>query len=106
MDDSKTYYGGIFLGKEELESNNIKNKVELEYYSIKKSNKLEEEGVSYGIEIVKKEYDKSRIDVETKLIENVCNDGARINEIIDVLKRNTVTPNGLDDTMEDLMKKR
>jgi len=105
MESSKIYYGGKVLNEEELKESNIKNKVELEYYSIKRSGKVEEEGTAYGIEVVKKEYKGGGLEIEANQMENISSNGDKINEIINLLKRNTVTPYGLEDTMEELVKR-
>ena len=104
MENSKVYYGGVFLDEEELRDNKIENKVELEYYSIKKPSYLKEDKATYGIEVVKKEYKERDMDVETSSVHNICSNQSQINEVIELLKRNTVTPNGLHVTMEELMK--
>jgi len=104
MESSKTYYGGVFINEEQLKESTIKNKVELEYYSTKKPNSLEEEGTAYGIEVVKKEYKEENIAIERDSVDDICGSSAKIKEIIEVLKRNTVTPSGLCVTMEELMK--
>lgn len=104
MEKSKVFYGGVKLGDEEIRESNIKNKTELEYYTIKNSGMLKEEASSYGIEVVKREYSGNHVTVETNFMENVADDLSRANEIADLLKRNTVTPYGLDDTMEELLK--
>ena len=104
MENSKIYYGGVFLGEEELRDNKIENKVELEYYSIQKPSYLNEEKAIYGIEVVKKEYKERDMDIETSTVHNICSNPNKINEVIELLKRNTVTPNGLHVTMEELIK--
>ena len=104
MESSRIYYGGIFLNKKELRDNKIKNEVELEYYSTRKFNSLNEEDMIYGIEIVKKEYKRRKVNIETNNIENISNNSNTIKEIIDILRRNTVTPSGLQVTMDELLK--
>ena len=52
--NSKVYYGSTIL---DTKDNNVKNRIELEYYRTKKRKNyfLREDTTSYGIEIVKKE---------------------------------------------------
>ena len=102
MKFSKTYYGGTFLGKEELTESNINHEIELEYYTIKdiKDNTK----ANYGIEIIKKEYKESGIDIEKSNIENVSYNKSKVVEIIDTLKKYKVTPIGLNDVLEDLLR--
>jgi len=98
----RSYYGATILGEEELKESTIKNKIELEYYSIKKEDKLEKN--TYGIEVIKKEYKESKVDIEKDTIDNVCRDVNQVNKIMDILKRNTVTPVGLHVVVEELLK--
>ena len=64
--NSKVYYGNTFLDTKELKENNIKNRIELEYYRTKKRKNcfLREDTESYGIEIVKKEYQGKKVNIE------------------------------------------
>ncbi len=54
----KAYCGNAFLDKKDLKENNLKNRIELEYYRTKKRKKdvFLVDTETYGIEIVKKEY--------------------------------------------------
>lgn len=103
MKDSRTYYGGTFLEEEDLKESNIKHRIELEYYTT--ANKgTKDEKHSYGIEIIKKEYKNDRIDTESNSKEYISNSSEKIIEIIDTLKKYKVTPIGLNDVLEDLLK--
>lgn len=64
--NSKVYYGNTFLEVKELKDSNIKNRIELEYYRTKKRKNhfLRENSETYGIEIVKKEYEGRRVNIE------------------------------------------
>ena len=98
----KTFFGGVFIEREKLEVEGIKYPIKLEYYKTEK----EEENVKsrYGIEVVKREYLEDNIKVETKEIKNVTNNVQEIDEILGLLKNNEVTPVGLEDVMQDLIK--
>ena len=105
MYNSKAYYGATFLGEEELRETNINHKIELEYYKTKKHiNRNKEKYTSYGIEIVKKEYKDNKIDIETNNREHITNNVDKVIEIIETLKRHKVTPIGLNDVLEDLLR--
>ena len=51
-----------------------------------------------------KEYIDDNITVETNKIENITNSSDKVIEIINTLKKYKVTPIGLNDVLEDLMK--
>ena len=106
MQNSRTYYGGTFLEEEDLKESNIKHRIELEYYTTKNyiNEVKENEETSYGIEIIKKEYIDNRIGIETGTKQQVSNNAKKVIEIIDTLKRYKVTPIGLNDVLEDLLK--
>ena len=89
-----------------LKESNIKHRIELEYYTTKRHiNEFEEnEKDSYGIEIIKKEYIDNEIGIETGIKQQVSDNAKKIIEIIDTLKRYKVTPIGLNDVLEDLLK--
>ena len=106
MENSRTYYGGTFLDYKDLAESRVRNKVELEYYTTRACSKLNEDGETYGIEIVKKEYDKDCIKVESGRHEKICNNLDKITEIIEVLKRCKVTPIGLNDVIDEMYKTR
>ena len=101
MIDFKTCYGMTYFDENDLKETQINHRVELEYY---KTNKYEENDFKYGIEICKKEYINDNITVETNKIENITNSSDKVIEIINTLKKYKVTPIGLNDVLEDLMK--
>ena len=106
MKGSRTYYGATFLEGEDLKESNINHKIELEYYTTKNytNKETKEEETTYGIEIIKKEYKNNKIDTESNSKEYISNSSEKIIEIIDTLKRYKVTPIGLNDVLEDLLK--
>lgn len=101
---SKVYCGNTVLDVRDLKANNIKNRIELEYYKTKKrkSNFLKEDTFSYGIEIVKKEYQEKIINIEKEQVENISNKESNINLILNKLKQFKVTPITLKDVVEDM----
>lgn len=103
MDSSRVYYGDTRVNIKELIESNRKGFIKLEYYGLKQT--IENEDIGYGIEIVKKEYINKDFIQESNNINNITNDEKRIEEIISVLKRNKVTPMGLEDVISDLVRK-
>ena len=82
----KTFFGGMFMNKENLRKEGILYPIKLEYYKIKD---LKSKNDIFGIEVVKTAY---------------INDEKIENSILDILKRNEVTPVILEDVIEDLVK--
>lgn len=102
---SKVYYGNAFLDNKDLKETNIKNRIELEYYRTKKRKNcfLREDTESYGIEIVKKEYQGKKVNIEKEKIEKVSDRKSTIDEILYKLKQFKVTPITLKDVVHDIM---
>ena len=92
----KTFFGGMFMNKENLRKEGILYPIKLEYYKIKD---LKSKNDIFGIEVVKTAY----INVEIK-VDKLSNDEKIENSILDILKRNEVTPVILEDVIEDLVK--
>lgn len=102
---SKICYGKAYLNKRELEGNNIKNRIELEYYSTKKRKHhfLREDTETYGIEIVKKEYQGKKVNIEKEKIDKISDKKSTIESILNKLKKFKVTPITLKDVVEDML---
>ena len=87
--------------KDELESN---NSVVVEYFRTEE----EETDESYnpkkplGIEVVKKENIGGITYRETKLVKHIGNSIEKIDKILELLRRNSVTPICVADVLEDL----
>ena len=101
MQYSRTYQGETFLEKKDLAETNIKHKIRLEYYTIKET---KDDTDKYGIEVVKKQIKNNGIDMESSSINYISNSSKKVIEIINTLKKHKVTPIGLNDVLEDLLK--
>lgn len=97
----KTFFGGMFMNKENLRREGILYPIKLEYYKIKD---LKSTNDIYGVEVVKTEYLNKEVKVEKASIDKLTNDEKIENFILDILKRNEVTPVILEDVIEDLVK--
>ena len=97
----KTFFGGMFMNKENLRKEGILYPIKLEYYKIKD---LKSKNDIFGIEVVKTAYINEEIKVEKSSIDKLTNDEKIENSILDILKRNEVTPVILEDVIEDLVK--
>ena len=102
--NSKVCYGKTFLESNDLRESNIKNRIELEYYRTKnrKNHFLREDSISYGIEIVKKEYQGKKINIEKEKIDKICDTKNKIDSILNKLQKFKVTPIGLKDVVDDI----
>ena len=88
------------MDEAKLKEEGIEYPVKLEYYKTA----MEEENVEtkYGIEIVKTEYLEGNVKIETKEIKDVTNNILERDRIIKLLKKNEVTPIGLEDVIAEL----
>ena len=88
MKYSKELYDIANLSKNEQEQSNI---CKIEYYKIKEE--------KYGIEIIKK---LNNNETEVKQARKIEISEEKINELLEILKRNRVTPMELEYVLEDL----
>ena len=77
------YYGATLLDETDLVESKNKNRIILEYYKNKKrSIKILKPKISYGVTIVKKEYGKDRIKLETKEVTQISTNENKVRSII------------------------
>ena len=102
---SKVYCGNTFLDVGDLKENNLKNRIELEYYRTKKRKNyfLREDTETYGIEIVKKEYQGKKVNIEKEKVDKISNKKTTIDSILKKLREFKVTPITLKDVVHDIM---
>ncbi len=106
MKSSKTCYGMTYIENAEIPNGNLNHRIELEYYRIKKPrfNLLGKPNKKYGIEIQKREYKNNKFKVETNSVNHITKSKEKVINIINTLKEYKVTPVGLNDVLEDLLK--
>ena len=95
----RTVYGGTFINMEQLKESNIYTPIKLEYYKIKNEKNYKE---NYGIEIFKTKYKGEEILTEKAEINNITSDENTIEMLLEILKRNEVTPVSANEVIEDL----
>lgn len=95
------FYGEEVVNAKDLVEANVKRIIKLQYYEIEQKidNKIE-----YGIEVTKKEYMNTNILEETEKINFVTDNKQKIDNLMNLIKRNKVTPVLLCDTINDLIK--
>ena len=96
----KIFYGGTFINKEQLKEEKIYTPIKLEYYKIKNGEKWIE---NYGIEILKTKYEGEEILTEKAEINNITSDENTIENLLEILKRNEVTPISANEIIQDLL---
>ncbi len=101
MEYHKTCYGMAYFDENDLKETKINHRIKLEYY---KTDRVSEDECEYGIEIQKKEYINDNIIIESNNMDNISNSSDKVIEIINTLKKYKVTPIGLNDVLEDLLK--
>ena len=99
------FYGGTFIKKDELEEAGINYPIKLEYYKIINEEVLtKNKNTKYGIKVVKTEYIKDDIKVEDETIKYLSSDEQKVEEILNTLKNNEVTPIAIKDVISDISK--
>ena len=99
----KKFFGEIFIDKNLLEKEEIEYPIKIEYYKrINEKEIINKETKKYGIDVVKIEYLKDDIKIETKEIKYLSNEEEKVDEILTILKRNVVTPIGTEDVIKEL----
>lgn len=102
----RTFFSSTFIKKETLKEAGIKYPIKLEYYKlINEDEMIKQEKAKFGIKIVKTEYQKDTIKVENEKVQYLSNDEKKIEEILNILKENEVTPIGVNDILSDFSKK-
>ncbi len=100
----KDLYGEVKLGKSELLDSNAEY-MELEYYKIKNTPSLvKEDECTYGIEVVKNEYQDGKKLIESNEISNITKDEELLNRAIEKMKEYRVTPFSLEDNLIEYLK--
>ena len=101
----KTLYGSTFVDEYELNESNINHPIKLEYYKLISYDRTSTDSIpKFGINIVKTEYIENKTKVEEKEIKYLSSDEEKINNVLEILKQNKVTPIGVKDVMLDLSK--
>ena len=90
----RTFFGSTFIEKDKLEEAEIYHPIKLEYYKVDKA--------KYGITIVKTEYKKDNLEVETKNIKYITNDEKEEDRILSIFKENKVTPINSEEVISDM----
>lgn len=99
------FFGGTFIKKEELQEAGIDYPIKLEYYKIINEDEItKNNNAKYGIKVVKTEYIENDANIEDETIKYLSNNEQKIDEILNTLKQNEVTPITTKDVISDISK--
>lgn len=98
----KKLFAEITLNKDELKESSC-SRIELEYYKISRKERKSAKANIYGIEVVKKEYNQYKKLKEKSRIKDLTNDEKNVNRLLQLLKRNKVTPISLKEVIEEVL---
>ena len=100
MEYQKCLFGRTVIDSSDSEELDTDDKIELEYYET--HNLANTNAMKYGIEIVKKEENDAKFNIETKIVNNISNEEKDISKLLEILMINKVTPITVDDIMSDI----
>ncbi len=102
----RIFFSSAFIKKETLKEAGICHPIKLEYYKIINEDEMvKQEKAKFGINVIKTEYKEEQTKVENKKIQYISNDEKRVEEILNILKENEVTPIAVEDVLSDFSKK-
>lgn len=102
----RIFFNSTFIKQETLKEAGINHPIKLEYYKIiNEDEMIKKEKAKFGINIIKTEYKKEQVKIENKKIQYISNDEKRVEEILNLLKENEVTPIAVEDVLSDYSKK-
>lgn len=101
MNYLKKLYGKAIIDSSDSAEFEENRKIELEYYMTKRESILLEDSKPYGIEIIKKDLDNEEVEVEDKVINNICYKEYDTDKLLDILIEYKVTPVAVDDIIQD-----
>ena len=101
----KIFYGSVFMEQKKLQEVGIEHPIKLEYYKIINEDEIvKQKKAKFGIHVIKTEYRKNEIKIEDKKVKHISSDENKIEEILNILKENEVTPVILEDILSDYSK--
>ena len=100
----KNFFGSIFINRDKLLEAGINYPIKVEYYKITDEERTKQENhLVYGVQIIKTVY-RDKIGVEQSKAEHLTNNESEINNMLNLLKENEVTPIGLEDVIIEIKK--
>lgn len=102
MKNLREFYGDTVIDKNDYNEFDSEFKIHLTYYKTQDCLNLDDKNVSYGMQVVKKQTDGKNMKVETKEFSNIVDTEEKVYSILEILKRNKVTPVAVRDVLEDM----
>ncbi len=102
MKNLREFYGDTVIDKNDYNEFDSEFKIHLTYYKTQDCLNLDDKNVSYGMQVVKKQTDGKNMKVETKEFSNIVDTEEKVDSILEILKRNKVTPVAVRDVLEDM----
>lgn len=102
MKNLREFYGDTVIDKNDYNEFDGEFKIHLTYYKTQDCLNLDDKNVSYGMQVVKKQTDGKNMKVETKEFSNIVDTEEKVDSILEILKRNKVTPVAVRDVLEDM----
>ena len=104
MINTKEFYGDTYIDKSDYNELDAEYKMELKYFKIKEHRNVQTDSNNkiYGIEIYKKEMKKEKTYTEKKVFNRISDCEENVDMILNILKKNKVTPVAVQDVLEDL----
>ena len=102
MKNLREFYGDTIIDKNDYNEFDGEFKIHLTYYKTQDCLNLDDKNVSYGMQVVKKQTEGNTMKVETKEFSNIVDTEEKVDNILEILKRNKVTPVAVRDVLEDM----
>ncbi|MBO5005762.1 MAG: hypothetical protein J6D03_11250 [Clostridia bacterium] len=102
MKNLREFYGDTIIDKNDYNEFDGEFKIHLTYYKTQDCLNLDDKNASYGMQVVKKQTDGNSMKVETKEFSNIVDTEEKVDNILEILKRNKVTPVAVRDVLEDM----
>ena len=96
----KTFFDCIFIDKDDT-NDNVEYPIKLDYYKV--IGNQENVKAKYGLEVVKTEYIKGEVNVESKRAYNIATNENELDKILSILRNNAVTPFGILYILDEIL---
>ena len=100
MEYKKSLFGRTVIDSSDSDEIGEDEKIELEYYETHYL--ADKHGRKYGIEVVKKKRRNEKFNNETKIVNNLSSKEKEVDQLLEILMLNKVTPISVDDVISDI----
>lgn len=103
MHNLRTFFGKTTINNEDAEQANF-DRMYLEYYKNVNEREIKKDEKPYGVTIIKKTQIGKILEIEEKEVKNILNRENDVDNILKLLVEYKITPIGLDDVLQDLVR--